>query len=174
HRGYDKQTERDIAAGAFLSNFAPLERSDAQAIMSDTMGAWEYSEPMRELIRSVADGEHEERYFVSSAHPRIVDGARTKNPRYLPGRPGQPPRREGARGAARPAQRRRRRRGPAKQPGRGEHPAPLRLRPAAPHGAAGADDGVHLVHDGQVALDDWRGLRGGDDQGSVQPAAVGL
>lgn len=87
HRGYDKQTERDIAAGAFLSNFAPLERSDAQAIMSDTMGAWEYSEPMRELIRSVADGEHEERYFVSSAHPRIVDGARTKNPRYLQERP---------------------------------------------------------------------------------------
>ena len=87
HRGYDKQTEKDMAAGAFMSNFAPLQREDAEAIVGDAVGAWKFTEPMREFIQSVADGEHEEQYFVSSAHPRIVNGERSKNPRYLQVRP---------------------------------------------------------------------------------------
>lgn len=87
HRGYDKQTEQDIASGAFLSNFAPLTASDAQAICDDAVGFSQFTRPMRTLIKKVADGESRETYFVSSAHPRIVDGARSKNPRYLQVRP---------------------------------------------------------------------------------------
>lgn len=87
HRGYDKQAERDIAAGAFLSNFAPLTRDDAVAIAEDAVGFSAFTQPMRDLIKRVADGGTTETYFVSSAHPRIVDGKRTKNPRYLQRRP---------------------------------------------------------------------------------------
>ncbi len=87
HRGYDKQTEMDIANGAFLSNFAPLERDDAVALMEDAVGFSQFTKPMRRLIRRFAEGRYEEPYFVSSAHPRIVDGARSKNPRYLQVRP---------------------------------------------------------------------------------------
>ena len=87
HRGYDKQAEADIAAGAFLSNFAPLTREDARAIADDAVANSQFTRPMQDLIRSVADGEGEAPFFVSSAHPRIVNGAPSKNPRYLQVRP---------------------------------------------------------------------------------------
>ncbi|HMR47981.1 MAG TPA: hypothetical protein PKE40_01850 [Arachnia sp.] len=89
HRGYDKQAEADIAApGTFLSNFEPLTREDAQAFVEDAVAFSTFSSPMRELISQVASGEATEAdYFVSSAHPRIVNGARSKNPRYLQLRP---------------------------------------------------------------------------------------
>jgi hypothetical protein len=41
---------------------------------------------MQQFIRAVAE-EGRPTYFVSSAHPRIVDGKPTKNPRYLQTRP---------------------------------------------------------------------------------------
>lgn len=87
HRGYDKQTELDISGGAFLSNFAPLTREDARAICDDAVGFSQFTQPMRNLIKRVASGETTETYFVSSAHPRIVNGTRSKNPRYLQTRP---------------------------------------------------------------------------------------
>ncbi len=87
HRGYDTQAEADIAGGAFLSNFAPLTRDDALRLQEDAVGFSQFTPPMRDLIRRVAEGETSETYFVSSAHPRIVDGARSKNPRYLQRRP---------------------------------------------------------------------------------------
>lgn len=87
HRGYDKQAESDIANGAFLSNFAPLTKDDAQDIMDDAVGFTQFTKPIRRLIRDMARGKFEETYFVSSAHPRIVNGARSKNPRYLQIRP---------------------------------------------------------------------------------------
>ncbi|MFT3887207.1 MAG: hypothetical protein QM713_03465 [Arachnia sp.] len=87
HRGYDKQAEADIAAGAFLSNFAPLTREDARAIADDAVAFSKFTAPMEDLIRRVADGQGDAPFFVSSAHPRIVNGARSKNPRYLQVRP---------------------------------------------------------------------------------------
>lgn len=85
HRGYDKQAERDIATmGAFISNFAPLTQDDAKGMQEDVVNYEAYTEPMRELIDSSANTEG---YFVSSAHPRIVEGKPTKNPRYLQNRP---------------------------------------------------------------------------------------
>lgn len=87
HRGYDKQTEADIAKGAFISNFEPLTREDAQEIVGNAMEFSKFTKPMQKLIRRVAKGDGKATYFVSSAHPRIINGARSKNPRYLQVRP---------------------------------------------------------------------------------------
>ena len=88
HRGYDKQTERDMSKpGTFVSNFEPLTRADAEALVDDAVGFTSYTQPMQDLIRTVAEDDSLPKYFVSSAHPRIVKGARSKNPRYLQVRP---------------------------------------------------------------------------------------
>jgi len=88
HRGYDHQAEADMASpGTFLSNYEPLTGDDARAIMEDAIGYTAYTEPMRQLIKDAAAKGATPRYFVSSAHPRIVDGKPTKNPRYLQVRP---------------------------------------------------------------------------------------
>jgi phosphoenolpyruvate carboxykinase (diphosphate) len=83
HRGYDKQTESDLAQpGNFLSNFEPLTAADARALVEDAMGFVKYTEPMQKLVLAAAKNDGPD-YFVSSAHPRIVDGKPSKNPRYL-------------------------------------------------------------------------------------------
>jgi hypothetical protein len=88
HRGYDHQAEADLAApGAFISNFEPLTRDDARALMEDAIGFHAYTEPMRALIRDAAGNDAGPKFFVSSAHSRLVDGKPTKNPRYLQVRP---------------------------------------------------------------------------------------
>ena len=88
HRGYDHQAEADLASpGSFISNFEPLTGADARAIMEDAIGYNAYTEPMRNLIRDAAAPDAKPKYFVSSAHSRIVDGKPTKNPRYLQLRP---------------------------------------------------------------------------------------
>jgi hypothetical protein len=88
HRGYDKQTEKDLSeAGNFLSNFQPLTTDDARELVEDSIGFDTYSEPMQHLILEASRGTHGPRYFASSAHPRIVDGKPSKNPRYLQKRP---------------------------------------------------------------------------------------
>ena len=88
HRGYDKQTEKDLSEpGNFLSNFQPLTPDDAHELVEDSIGFDTYSEPMKHLISEAAHGNRGLRYFASSAHPRIVDGKPTKNPRYLQKRP---------------------------------------------------------------------------------------
>lgn len=87
HRGYDKQTEADLAApGNFISNFEPLTWLNAQEMMEDSIGFSEFTEPMQRIIESAAGGGRPG-YFVSSAHPRMVGGKPTKNPRYLQVRP---------------------------------------------------------------------------------------
>lgn len=86
HRGYDGQAEADIALPhAFMSNFEPLVASDARDLVDDAIGFSAFTEPMQQLIRGAADAPEgsSPAYFVSSAHPRLVDGKPTKNPRYL-------------------------------------------------------------------------------------------
>lgn len=86
-RGHDTQTESDLAEdGNFISNFEPLNSEDARELVEDAVGFQEYSEPMQTLITEVADGREGE-YFVSSAHPRIVNGKPSQNVRYLQIRP---------------------------------------------------------------------------------------
>ncbi|HEX2101171.1 MAG TPA: hypothetical protein VHF69_10930, partial [Candidatus Synoicihabitans sp.] len=88
HRGYDKQTERDLAQpGNFISNFEPLSRPDARELVADAVGFTKFTPPMQALIRAAATSPDGAKYFVSSAHPRIVDGKPSKNPRYLQLRP---------------------------------------------------------------------------------------
>ena len=89
HRGYDKQAEKDIAGpDTFLSNYEPLSREQAVALVEDAVGFSSYTEPMQDVIRKAAFGDTDQaRYVVSSAHPRLVGGKPSKNPRYLQIRP---------------------------------------------------------------------------------------
>ncbi|GMA42235.1 hypothetical protein [Mobilicoccus caccae] len=92
HRGYDGQAERDIVGpGTFLSNFEPLTREDVRKLHQDSIAFSAFTSPMKDLLTSFAhspedDGSHPT-YVVCSSEPRIVDGAPTKNPRYLQVRP---------------------------------------------------------------------------------------
>lgn len=82
HRGYDHQTETDFARdGNFFSNYEPLTAEQARVLVEDAIGFDQFTTPMQHLIKDACSGQPE--YFVSSAHPRIVDGKVTKNPRYL-------------------------------------------------------------------------------------------
>jgi len=85
HRGHDKQTEIDMARhDNFIANFEPLKGTALTEIVEDVVGLGQYTQPMRRLLRE-AHGKGET--VVSSAHPRIVDGKPSKNPRYLQLRP---------------------------------------------------------------------------------------
>lgn len=87
NRGLDTQTESDLSEnGNFISNFEPLTVKDACEQMEDVVNFQKYSPPMQKLIRKVTTTKNIE-YFVSSAHPRIVDGEPSKNVRYLQKRP---------------------------------------------------------------------------------------
>lgn len=83
HRGYDHTTEHDFAQpNNFFSNYEPLTGPQARELIEDAIGFDEFTPDMQALIHAAAAGGDGE-YFVSSAHPRIVDGKITKNPRYL-------------------------------------------------------------------------------------------
>ena len=87
HRGADRQAEADIATpGTFLSNFEPLTRQDARGIVDHVVEFDRYSDPMKQLLTKFLAAK-EGSFVVSSAHPRIVDGKPSKNPRYLQRRP---------------------------------------------------------------------------------------
>ena len=87
HRGYDKQTEIDfVRTDNFFSNYEPLNQATAQDLVEDAIHFNEFTAPMQGFIREFAV-EGKPRYFVSSAHPRIVEGKPSKNPRYLQKRP---------------------------------------------------------------------------------------
>ena len=87
NRGLDTQTESDLAGqDNFISNFQPLTVADARELVDDVVHFEEYSRPMQRRIRAAASIAENE-YFVSSAHPRIVDGKPTLNVRYLQKRP---------------------------------------------------------------------------------------
>ena len=88
HRGFDKQTEKDLARpGNFISNFECLDQSNAKEQVRQTLSFEKYTDPMRELILEASEKDDPDSFFVSSANPRMVDGKPTKNPRYLQTRP---------------------------------------------------------------------------------------
>ncbi len=87
HRGYDKHTERDFSRpGNFFSNYEPLTREQGRAIVEDAIGFDTFTDPIRQLFTDFALTEGPS-FLASPAHPRIVDGKPTKNPRYLQRRP---------------------------------------------------------------------------------------
>ena len=86
-RGYDKRTERDFSRpGNFFSNYEPLNRATGQDIVEDTIGFDAFTEPVRAIFHEFVDTAGPA-YLASPAHPRIVDGKPSKNPRYLQHRP---------------------------------------------------------------------------------------
>ncbi|EIP96785.1 hypothetical protein OpiT1DRAFT_01209 [Opitutaceae bacterium TAV1] len=86
-RGYDRHTEEDFAKpDTYFSNYEPLDHAAAAEIISDTLGFDAFTQPVRDLFKEFAS--HPRAAFLASpAHPRIVDGKPTKNPRYLQVRP---------------------------------------------------------------------------------------
>jgi phosphoenolpyruvate carboxykinase (diphosphate) len=87
HRGFDRQAEADIAsAGTFITNFEPLDQQGAQALVDQVTEFDRFSDPMKRLIEGFSH-QPAAGYVVSSAHPRLVDGKPSKNPRYLQRRP---------------------------------------------------------------------------------------
>ncbi|MFC1774132.1 hypothetical protein ACFL3A_12375 [Pseudomonadota bacterium] len=87
NRGADIQTEADLSSGNnFISNFEPMSSKDAREIIEDVAHFEEFSEPMRRVIRDAASMD-EKLYFVSSSHPRLVNGKPSPNVRYLQPRP---------------------------------------------------------------------------------------
>jgi hypothetical protein len=83
YRGFDKGAEADIATpGTFLSNFEPLTLEQARALVEHVVEFDRYTEPMKRLLEDFAN-HHSTEFVVSSAHPRLVDGKPSKNPRYL-------------------------------------------------------------------------------------------
>ena len=87
HRGYDKQTEADFTQpGNFLSNYEPLTTAQAREMIEDSINFDKYTEPMQRFIREISTT-GKPAFFVSTAHPRLVEGKPTKNPRYLQTRP---------------------------------------------------------------------------------------
>jgi hypothetical protein len=86
-RGYDKRTERDFSrTGVFFSNYEPVSRATARAVVEDTLGFEEYTGLMRQTFRDFLAADRPA-FVVAPSHPRIVDGKPTKNPRYLQNRP---------------------------------------------------------------------------------------
>jgi hypothetical protein len=91
HRGYDKQTEKDMARpGTFISNFQPLTHADARAMVEDVQAQSEFTEPMADLIEQPRRPcPTARRRSTSCARPSrgSSNGKRSKNPRYLQVRP---------------------------------------------------------------------------------------
>ena len=83
-RGYDKEAERDLVSpDTYLTNYEPLRKADALAIVEDTIQFDKYTQPVKDFIHSIIESEEEDIYFSLPSHTRIVDGEPTKNPRYL-------------------------------------------------------------------------------------------
>ncbi len=80
-KGFDKQTELEMSQpDNFLANYQPLTIEDLKEITEDQVEFDKYTQPMRDfLLKSLEEG----KMAVSSAHPLMVDGAPSKNPRYL-------------------------------------------------------------------------------------------
>jgi len=80
--GFDSQTEIDMSqAGNFIANYEALKDQKLADITDDVLTMENFTPPMRQLLQNAK--ENQKQYVVSSAHPRIVDGAPSKNPRYL-------------------------------------------------------------------------------------------
>jgi hypothetical protein len=86
HRGVDRQTESDLSApDNFLSNFEPLAAAAVRDMVQHVADLERFTEPMRRFLEDAdRDGKG---WVVCSANPRIIDGAPSKNPRYLQVRP---------------------------------------------------------------------------------------
>ena len=80
--GFDKQTEKDMSEpDNFLANYEPISGDKLTRLVEDVHTFHLFTPPMQALLKSTDDDGRG--FVVSSAHPRLVDGAPSKNPRYL-------------------------------------------------------------------------------------------
>lgn len=85
-RGYDKRAESDMSKkGVFFSNYEPLDRPQVQEMAEDVLRFDKFTAPMRENLEHFLK-EPKPDYVVCSANPRLVNGAPSKNVRYLQNR----------------------------------------------------------------------------------------
>ncbi len=88
HRGYDKQTEFDFSRGGnFFSNYEPKSREEVKGMVADSIRFDYFTEPLKNSLTDFASAEGSPSYAISSAHPRLVEGVPSENPRYLQNRP---------------------------------------------------------------------------------------
>lgn len=86
-RGYDKQAEADLSSdGSFLSNYEPLGTEHGKNEVEDAIRFGQYTQPMQDMVNNFVETPRSD-YYSTPAYPRVVDGAPTKNPRYLQVRP---------------------------------------------------------------------------------------
>jgi hypothetical protein len=84
--GFDKQTEFDMAQpGNFVANYQPLRGEALEDLVQNVYTLHRFTRPMRKLIQKAHKSG--KGYVVSSAHPRLIDGKPSANPRYLQVRP---------------------------------------------------------------------------------------
>jgi hypothetical protein len=84
--GFDKQTELDMSQpDNFLANYQPLEGQQLADLVEDVHTFSVFTPPMQKLLLEAHQAG--KGFVVSSAHPRLVDGKPSKNPRYLQTRP---------------------------------------------------------------------------------------
>jgi len=87
HRGFDAQAEADLSTpGTFITNFEPLDRAAADKLVERVAELDQFTAPMKDLLSQFVHTSGPD-YVVSSAHPRMVNGKPSKNPRYLQHRP---------------------------------------------------------------------------------------
>ncbi len=84
--GFDKQTELDMSQqDNFFANYEPLDHDKVRELVEDVHTFYQFTQPIQDMLKSAY--EKGSSYVVSSAHPRMVDGKPSKNPRYLQTRP---------------------------------------------------------------------------------------
>ncbi len=84
--GYDRQTELNLTKpGSFLANYEPLKGEKLAAVVEDVLTFSRFTEPMAGFLTEAY--QEQDCFVVSSAHPRLVQGKPSKNPRYLETRP---------------------------------------------------------------------------------------
>ncbi len=84
--GFDKQTEKDMSEpDNFFANYEPISGETLKRLVEDVHTFHRFTPPMQTLLKSANDDGSS--FVVSSAHPRLVDGSPSKNPRYLQVRP---------------------------------------------------------------------------------------
>ncbi len=82
NKGYDKQAEEDLSSkNLFVTNYQALQKEDVQKIREDVMGYISYTDVVKNHIDDFLEGN--DKYCIVSSEPRIVNGAPSKNPRYL-------------------------------------------------------------------------------------------
>lgn len=84
NRGYDHDAERDLCLpGTFISNYEPLTRADAQALVDDAVSFDLYTEPVKRLVKDFLASPDNGEYIIVPSNTRIVKGKASTNPRYL-------------------------------------------------------------------------------------------